>query len=164
MFRFLAIFIAIIIVSACSDFKQRAGLIKEAPDEFTVITQPALIIPPNFELVPPKDADDDFFVTDTEAQAKNALRESLESENISDETDSELSQGEVLLLRRTDAVNVDNNIRKRIEKDNSQHVIVNSKKEAKRIKENLESGRAINDGDVLVIIDKKDKAILEDVF
>ena len=41
-------------LSACSNIKQTLGLVKQGPDEFTVITRAPLTVPPNFELTPPK--------------------------------------------------------------------------------------------------------------
>ena len=40
-------------LSACDTLRRDAGLTKQSPDEFAVVTKAPLIIPPNFNLHPP---------------------------------------------------------------------------------------------------------------
>ena len=175
MSKFLVILIAITFVSACSNFKQKIGLIKEAPDEFTVMTRAPLTLPPNFDLVPPKDGND--YTTDTNKIAIEALKESSDNQDINSDESYEPSDGEILLLQKTKAVEANNDIRKIINKERANlteddglikidetQVIVDSQKEAKRIETNLENGKAINDGDVPVINENQRKGFLEDIF
>ena len=46
MVRLFYIFI-LVIISACSSFKEKVGLVKEQPDEYQVISNPPLSIPPD---------------------------------------------------------------------------------------------------------------------
>jgi hypothetical protein len=41
-------------LSACDTLKEQAGMTKQAPDEFTVITKAPLVMPPDFSLRPPR--------------------------------------------------------------------------------------------------------------
>ena len=40
-------------LSACDSLRREAGLTKQPPDEFAVVTKAPLIIPPDFNLHPP---------------------------------------------------------------------------------------------------------------
>ncbi len=55
MFRTLAISVALLaVLGACSNVKESMGLNKRAPDEFSVVTKAPLILPPDYNLRPPK--------------------------------------------------------------------------------------------------------------
>ncbi len=41
-------------LAACDSLKEQAGLTKQVPDEFTVITKAPLVMPPDFSLRPPR--------------------------------------------------------------------------------------------------------------
>ena len=49
----LIIFLIFNIISGCSKIRKSAGVNRKMPDEFQVIENPSLIIPPNYNLVPP---------------------------------------------------------------------------------------------------------------
>ena len=49
----LIIIITCNIFFGCSKIRQSAGVTRKAPDEFQVIENPPLVIPPNYSLVPP---------------------------------------------------------------------------------------------------------------
>lgn len=69
------------LVSACSNFKEKAGLVKYQPDEYQVTTNPSLTIPPDFNIHSP----------DELVAKKNATK--------TDKSDANLSSGESYILQ-----------------------------------------------------------------
>ena len=54
LFIATAVFVSAALLSACSGNAKRAlGLNKQAPDEFTVVAKAPLVLPPDYNLVPP---------------------------------------------------------------------------------------------------------------
>ena len=49
----LLIFSFVILAPACSKIRDSAGVTRKSIDEFQVIENPPLVIPPDFSLVPP---------------------------------------------------------------------------------------------------------------
>ena len=43
------------ILSGCSNFKEKIGLVKYQPDEYQVVTNPSLDVPPDFNLYSPSE-------------------------------------------------------------------------------------------------------------
>lgn len=68
------------LITSCSSFKEKAGLVKYQPDEYQVITNPPLTVPPNFNIQSPE-----------ELTAKKNTPPP--------ETDNNLSTGENLILQ-----------------------------------------------------------------
>ena len=44
------------LLAACSSFKEKVGLVKEMPDEYVVLTNPPLSVPPSFNVYSPGEA------------------------------------------------------------------------------------------------------------
>ena len=57
--RLPVILCALLVLSACggSSVKDSLGLTRTAPDEFTVVSRPALTVPPDFNLRPPREGE-----------------------------------------------------------------------------------------------------------
>lgn len=53
MKRVISILLLLPLVAACSEIKQTVGLGRNNPDEFTVVKNPPLSMPPDFDLRPP---------------------------------------------------------------------------------------------------------------
>lgn len=51
----LYITLLLCLTSACSQFKENVGLVKYQPDEYQVVTNPSLDVPPNFEVYSPSE-------------------------------------------------------------------------------------------------------------
>jgi len=49
----LTIFLTFTLLYGCSKIRKSAGVSRKSPDEFQVIENPPLVIPPNYNLVPP---------------------------------------------------------------------------------------------------------------
>jgi hypothetical protein len=48
-------FLLLVIIASCSGFKEKAGLVKYQPDEYQVITNPPLSMPPDFNVYSPEE-------------------------------------------------------------------------------------------------------------
>ena len=112
------IIISSIFLSSCNTIRSSAGVERKVIDEYNVVENPPLVIPPNFNLLPPdqiesKDIDD----TDTEL-AKEILF-GLDEE--SDETPSENSVIDNI-LKETEADQVDNSIREDLDGNSGDEV------------------------------------------
>src|SRR5256885_17262823 len=93
-------------LQGCQAIRDATGAAKVPPDEFTVLTKSPLVIPPDFNLRPPQPGiasrnDPD---ADETGGALNAPQQSAASL-------TGYSEGEKLLLSKTNALSVDPNIR-----------------------------------------------------
>lgn len=68
------------LLTSCSNFKEKAGLVKYQPDEYQVATNPSLTVPPDFNIHSPEEL----------MEKKN---------NPKSEDNSNLSAGENLILK-----------------------------------------------------------------
>ena len=50
----LILIIASLFLSSCSTLRKSAGVTRKSLDEFQVVENPPLVIPPNFNLLPPE--------------------------------------------------------------------------------------------------------------
>ena len=121
--------ISSIFLSSCNTIRSSAGVERKVIDEYNIVENPPLVIPPNFNLLPPdqiesKDIDD----TDTEL-AKEILF-GLDEE--SDETPSENSVIDNI-LKETEADQVDNSIREDLD-GNSEDEVAEDNTDAKNEK------------------------------
>lgn len=159
----------LIAISSCSSgLKRDLGLIREVPDEFRVISQPDLSIPPNFDLVPPaypvqnynfgqqnraivdshltKD-EEEFISILNLPQASNNIRDDITSENVS----HDYTKSKTVISRL-----------KAIVKKDDQDSIVSPVEENKRIQNNIKNNKKIDEGDVAST--KKEKTIIDKVI
>ena len=62
-------------LAACSggDVSNTFGLNKSAPDEFVVVSRPPLVVPPEFQLLPPRPGEESPHAVSTEQQARKLL-------------------------------------------------------------------------------------------
>ena len=81
-FRALIVTVLMIGLMACEGLKERVGLTKNAPDEFTVITKAPLIIPPNFSLRPPRPGAKQLNVIQPSKRARKVLLKSRSKKQI----------------------------------------------------------------------------------
>src|SRR5438046_9990780 len=52
--RFIALSGMALLLIGCDSIREAAGVVKEPPDEFAVVTKSPLVAPPDFNLRPPK--------------------------------------------------------------------------------------------------------------
>src|SRR3569623_3151016 len=103
-------------LTACESFRQAAGITKDPPDEFSVVTKAPLIIPPDYTLRPPKPGAAPLNqVSPTEA-AQAALY-SDDPKTVAGSISGNYSQGEKMLLAQTGAAAATDSIRQQIAAD-----------------------------------------------
>lgn len=152
-----------ILLGGCSGVKDSLGITKDSPDEFTIIKRAPLEIPGDLVLPPPTPGAPRPQEQTANAQAKQAVFGQGSS------AAAQTSQGEQGLLQRTQANQVDPNIRYTIdaeaaaiaerEKPVAQKLlgivkdtpapasVVDAKKEAERIKKNAAEGKPVTEGE-----------------
>jgi len=127
-------------LSACEGQNARdiLGLGRKAPDEFRVVSRPPLSTPPDFQLRPPVDGEDNFGLPPADLQAKSLIVDEKDISNIDYDYRRKMggaetavgvvdaysvqSDADKALLSRAGASGADPNIRERIyqERDTEQ--------------------------------------------
>ena len=73
IFRTLFLMLLMVGLMSCDSIKEKTGLTKQSPDEFTVITKAPLIMPPKFSLRPPRPGAKQLKVIQPGERARKAL-------------------------------------------------------------------------------------------
>ena len=110
--------IAIVIISnffllSCNTVRESAGVNRKVIDEYSVIENPPLVIPPNFNLLPPEQIQSKN-IEDTDSELAKEILFGLE------DTNSQVSSNNSLIseiIKETEADKVDENIRLIINQD-----------------------------------------------
>jgi len=180
---FAVVVFALIGLSACTSVKKDLGIARNSPDEFSVIKRAPLSVPPEYNLVPPVSKADKSEVVE-EQSAEETARQSLmgSAAPAADEAESD----KVFLAKlKTDSAK--ENVRNLIDEENGYILIqnqsvldkltsssdeinpdkfpaseVNAPEEAKRIKQNQDESKPLNEG-VVPVIEKK-KSTLDKIF
>ena len=100
----------------CESIRQATGAAKLPPDEFTVLTKAPLILPPDYNLRPPQPG----IASRNEVDADDQARAALFPQNAATAAaalGAAYSDGEKLLLTKTNALNIDPNIRRSVSSD-----------------------------------------------
>ncbi|HVU22419.1 MAG TPA: DUF3035 domain-containing protein [Rhizomicrobium sp.] len=98
----------------CSAIRNATGLGKEPPDEFAVVTKAPLIMPPDYNLRPPRDGAPPLNQVAPTDAAQSAL---LDTGNGSASASGDLSESEKQLLASANATNPDPSIRQLVAAD-----------------------------------------------
>ena len=149
-FLILVFFTSLGFLSSCSDFRKVVGQEVVVPDEFSVVVTPTLLIPPGYEIDPKVLKNNDLDKTNDNFNLKKEI-------DIKDNKEAN-SFGEIF-----DTKNIPKNIRKLVDEETlgislgerrgidilfgnipKTGVIIDSKKEALRIKKNKLSNQDIN--------------------
>jgi hypothetical protein len=102
--------------TGCESIREAAGVTKEPPDEFAVVTKSPLVIPPDFNLRPPKPgAAPTNQVSPTES-AEAALYGD-DPAQVAASIQGNYSDEEKILLANAGAANADHDVRKKIASD-----------------------------------------------
>ena len=104
---------ALLLLSGCQSIRQATGAEKTPPDEFTVLTKSPLVIPPDFNLRPPQPGIASRNDPDADETGASLALPTASAANLG----TTYSDGEKLLLSKTNALSVDPNIRKTITSD-----------------------------------------------
>jgi hypothetical protein len=100
----------------CESIREAAGITKEPPDEFAVVTKSPLVIPPDFNLKPPKPGASPTNQTSPTVAAQSALFGD-DPVAAAAAIPGNYSQEERILLGNSGGANVDHSIRKQIASD-----------------------------------------------
>ena len=159
----------ILFISSCSSIKDSAGVNRKSIDEFTVLENPPLVIPPDFNLLPPdqlKARKIDDLETGLAQEILFGLDENKIEVKISIDTMNQI-------LLKANALNISSSVREQIDEDFMKEInttgifqntfrdeieILDAVKESKRIRDKTFKGDLISEGDVPIktkIIDKE---------
>tara|TARA_Y100001970_G_C14255491_1_gene875053 strand:+ start:5772 stop:6299 length:528 start_codon:yes stop_codon:yes gene_type:complete len=138
-------FLSIFILASCSKIRDSAGVNRKSIDEFTVIEKPPLVIPPDFNLLPP-DQLSEKNLSDIESSLAKEILFGLDDESLS--KNSKISTMDNI-LDQTKANLVSNDIRNEIDENfasekkvdseswDSEIEILDSINESKRLRSEL---------------------------
>ena len=115
----LALLVGSAALSGCESIREAAGIAKEPPDEFAVVTKGSLIIPPDYALRPPKAGAAPLNQASPTDTAQSTLFGS-DPNTVANLITGDYTTGEKMLLANADAANPDHSIRQQIASDNSQ--------------------------------------------
>jgi hypothetical protein len=104
-------------LSACDSLRREAGLTKQAPDEFAVVTKAPLIIPPNFNLHPPAPGAPPLNQQGPTDSAQTALFDTSDPQTVAAGMGGNFSLGERMLLANAGVQNADPAIRAELQAD-----------------------------------------------
>ena len=103
------------LLSGCQSIREATGAAKTPPDEFTVLTKSPLVIPPDFNLRPPQQGIASR--NDPDAGETGGNLNLPQGGTTAANLGAAYSEGEKLLLTKTNALSVDPNIRKTVTTD-----------------------------------------------
>jgi hypothetical protein len=112
-------------LSSCDTIRDAAGLNKSPPDEFAVVTKAPLIIPPDYNLHPPKPGAPPLNQVAPTTAAQEALYSS-DPNAIANSITGDYSQAEKLLLANSGGAVASPSIRRTIAADNTKAEDANS--------------------------------------
>ena len=172
MFKFyFLILIFSLFLNSCGTIRESAGVTRKSIDEFKVVENPPLVIPPDFNLLPPEQLEErniDDIEKDLAQEILFGLDESQE------ETTEEITTMNQILLQ-ADALDVNTSIRDQIDEDFANEFknnkifnmnwedevdVLDAVKESERIRNQIFDGKSIADGEILIkkeVITKKKK-------
>ena len=170
--KYLYFFIIIILtLNGCSKVRESAGVTRQSIDEYQVIENPPLIIPPDFNLLPPNQLEGKSVEDVDNELAKEILFGLNENELSFQKKISTMNQ----ILLKAGALDVSDSIRDEIDEGFSQEMktddffqinfedrieVLDAVKESERIRNKKFDGESIADGEVPIkteIIKKKKK-------
>jgi predicted small lipoprotein YifL len=164
VFRVFLVGVLVSSIAGCGNAKRELGLEKKAPDEFNVVRNTPLSLPPDYNLRPPKPGE--------HGNQKQTQRDQTRLLLTVPEKTGQSSSGEKALLSDLEAADPDPTIRQKVDADanilatddrgfvekmmfwrkkSEPGTIVDAAGEAKRLKENKEAGKKPTDGDTPVI-------------
>lgn len=102
---------ATVALSGCASASKTLGLKKDAPNEFNILTNAPLIVPPEYNLRPPSPGESSLLDNYSQKAAREALLGEIDP--------TEPTRGEIVLLTRAGAGRADQEIRLKIDGQNS---------------------------------------------
>ena len=99
------------VLPACQSTSNALGIRKDAPNEFNILTNAPLVVPPEYNLRPPAPGESSSYDNYSEKAAREAL--------IGDLDPTEPTRGEVVFMTRAGATRSDPEIRLKLDGQNS---------------------------------------------
>jgi hypothetical protein len=109
--------IAALSLAGCDTIRNAAGMEKSAPDEFAVLTKAPLVIPPDYNLMPPRPG----AVPTNQVEPTDSAQEALfgnDPATIAAQLPNTYSESEKVLLANAGVQNIDPQIRQHLQSDN----------------------------------------------
>src|SRR4051794_38559345 len=116
--RFAAIGGVVLSIAGCESLRDAMGVTKQPPDEFAVVTKAPLIIPPDYNLRPPKPGAAPLNQVSPTESAQAALY-SDDPKTVAGTITGNYSNGEKMLMAQTGAAAATDSIRQQIAADNA---------------------------------------------
>ena len=176
----LALMLAGIGLAGCGGVGESLGFGKQVPDEFAVVRNAPLTMPPDLALRPPRPG--------AQRPQEQPLRQQAENSLFDRESDAAAARpeslGETALLRQADALDTNPNVRRQINEEFTIYAqesegffesllfwradeplgeAVDAKEEARRLSENAAVGLPPTAGDTPVI-ERREQALFEGIF
>ena len=104
-------------LTGCDSLRNAAGMGKDQPDEFAVVTKAPLVLPPDYNLRPPRDGAPPTNQIDPTTSAQTALFDSQDPATAAKMIPGDYSESEKQVLASAGAVNPDHGIRQLIATD-----------------------------------------------
>ena len=160
-FIVLSIFLTL---NACSKVRNSAGVTRQSIDEFQVVENPPLIIPPDFNILPP-DQLEQKNIDDVEKELAQEILFGLDENEV--QTTTQLSTMNQI-LSQSDALDVPSSIREELDREFAQEIktdgifqfdweneveVLDAIKESERIRNKNFEGETITGGEVPIKIE-----------
>ena len=163
--KYFIVLSVVLTLNACSNVRDSAGVTRKSIDEFQVVENPPLIIPPDFNLLPP-DQLEEKNIDDEEKELAQEILFGLDENEIQTVTQlSTMNQ----ILSQADALDVSSSIREELDREFAQEIktdgifqinweneveVLDAIKESERIRNKNFEGESIAEGDVPIKIEK----------
>ena len=163
--KYFIILSVVLTLNACSNVRDSAGVTRKSIDEFQVVENPPLIIPPDFNLLPP-DQLEEKNIDDEEKELAQEILFGLDENEIQPVTQlSTMNQ----ILSQADALDASSSIREELDREFAQEIktdgifqinweneveVLDAIKESERIRNKNFEGESIAEGDVPVKTEK----------
>ena len=163
--KYFIILSVVLTLNACSNVRDSAGVTRKSIDEFQVVENPPLVIPPDFNLFPP-DQLEQKNIDDIEKELAQEILFGLDENEI--ETVIQLSTMNQI-LSQADALDASPSIREELDREFAQEIktdgifqinweneteVLDAIKESERIRNKNFEGESIAEGDVPIKIEK----------
>jgi len=163
---FLIFIISSLFLSSCSKVRESAGVTRKSLDEFKVVENPPLVIPPDFNLLPP-DQLEKKNIDNVETELAREILFGLD-ENLENNEYKKISTMNQILVT-TGANSIDSSIRNEIDEQfanemnidkiewESEIEVLDAIKESERIRNQLIQDKSIDEGETPTLTSKTKK-------
>ena len=109
----ITLIVTSLFLMSCSSIRDSAGVSRKVIDEYTVVENPPLVIPPNFNLLPPEQIESKD-IEDVDSELAKEILFGLENSEKNETVDNSLINE---IIKETQAEEVDKNIREIINQE-----------------------------------------------